>query len=652
MDRNIKKNKYKPEIDGLRAFAIIAVIINHFNKTILPGGYLGVDIFFVISGYIITSSLVGKPTTNFVVFICGFYERRIKRLIPTLTVFVLIMSLLICMINPDPKQSIFTGISSLFGLSNILLFRNATDYFSTSTELNPFTQTWSLGIEEQFYILFPFFVWFSGYALNKQKGVRNLFISLGTLSIASLFIFIYLYPQNPPAAYFLITSRFWEIAIGCLTFVLIQKRPSLKKIIEKVPSFLFLGLIFLIMLLPMEWASSATVGISLLTTALIVSFKKNSIVYKTLTHPKVVYIGLISYPLYLWHWGIISISRWTIGIHWWSIPIQIGIIFLISQISHNYIEIPFRFSLTRNYSRWLIFCFGSALVILTSIISFIFYIGNSRMFLGDKKNSQDLLVSNYKIDGTDINWNNCSSVKKQFVNCSWIDDSSQYHYFLVGDSHAAHLLPMLSQIKKEKGGSFFAAISGGRLFPSGRADERFQSLKKNLQNSDNSKKVILLANNWSSYGERLSGNKFRYDFSLLNKISEEYEATLIIVNQIPLFKGKTYFASACSKEFYRPFPPENCPRNLTFDSKKFEKGRYLVSKNFSKLMTNNKLRVFSPHETICVSHNKENPELSCKTVFKNELIYIDGSHLSSIGSRYLTDSFNNLVNSSESSAKK
>ena len=233
MDRNIKKNKYKPEIDGLRAFAIIAVIINHFNKTILPGGYLGVDIFFVISGYIITSSLVGKPTTNFVVFICGFYERRIKRLIPTLAVFVLIMSLLICMINPDPKQSIFTGISSLFGLSNILLFRNATDYFSNSTELNPFTQTWSLGIEEQFYILFPFFVWFSGYALNKQKGVRNLFLSLGTLSITSLLIFIYLYPQNQPAAYFLITSRFWEIAFGCMTFVLIQKRPSLKRIIEK-----------------------------------------------------------------------------------------------------------------------------------------------------------------------------------------------------------------------------------------------------------------------------------------------------------------------------------------------------------------------------------------------------------------------------------
>ena len=642
IDRNIKIRKYKPEIDGLRAFAIIAVIINHFEKRILPGGYLGVDIFFVISGYIITSSLIGKPTMNFLDFICGFYERRIKRLIPTLAVFVLIMSLLVCMINPDPKQSIFTGISSLFGVSNIFLFRNATNYFANSTELNPFTQTWSLGIEEQFYILFPFFLWFSGYALNKQKGVRNLFISLGTLSIASLIIFIYLYPQNQPAAYFLISSRFWEIAIGCLSFVLIQKRPSIKIIIQKIPSSLILGLMLLIMFIPVQWALIAIVGISLLTLVLIVSLKEKSFLYKIITHPKIVYIGLISYPLYLWHWGVISISRWTIGIHWWSIPIQIGIIFLVSQISYNYIEIPFRYSLTRNYARWRIFSFGSILVIFTSFISFFFYKGNFRIFLGDKKNSQDLLVSNYKIDGTNINWENCSSFKKIFMNCLWIDESSKYHYFLVGDSHAAHLLPMLNQIKKEKGGSYFAAFSGGRLFPSNSVDWRFQSLKKNLKKSDNSKKIILLANDWRSYGKSLSGNKFLYSLSLLNSISEEYEATLIIVNQIPVFKGKTYYATACSKEFYRPFPSKKCPRNRTFDSKKFEKGRNLVSNVFSKLVTH-KLRIYSPHETLCIKSNKKNSELSCKPVLKNELIFIEGNHLSSQGSRYLTDSFNNFV---------
>ena len=161
MSPNIEKNnisaksRYRPEIDGLRAFAVIAVIINHFNKEILPNGYLGVDIFFVISGFVITSSLYQRPSKNFKDFISGFYERRIKRLIPALSVFVLITSIGICLFNSEPGSSLKTGLTSLFGLSNLYLLKNSTDYFALSSELNVFTHTWSLGVEEQFYILFP-----------------------------------------------------------------------------------------------------------------------------------------------------------------------------------------------------------------------------------------------------------------------------------------------------------------------------------------------------------------------------------------------------------------------------------------------------------------------------------------------------------------
>ena len=107
------KGKYRPEIDGLRAFAVIAVIINHFNKDILPSGYLGVDIFFVISGYVITSSIAERKSKNFSDFIISFYQRRIKRLLPALIFFVLITSLLICFFREDSAGSIHTGISSL-----------------------------------------------------------------------------------------------------------------------------------------------------------------------------------------------------------------------------------------------------------------------------------------------------------------------------------------------------------------------------------------------------------------------------------------------------------------------------------------------------------------------------------------------------------
>ena len=203
-----KASRYRPEIDGLRAFAVVAVIINHFNKDILPGGYLGVDIFFVISGYVITSSLLGRPSKDFKDFISGFYERRIKRLVPALSVFVLITSIAICLFNPSPGLSLRTGLTSLFGLSNLYLLKQSTDYFAQSTELNVFTHTWSLGVEEQFYILFPFLIWFSGFGRQTKNGARNLFLIVGALTITSLIGFLYLYPTNQSAASFLMPSRF------------------------------------------------------------------------------------------------------------------------------------------------------------------------------------------------------------------------------------------------------------------------------------------------------------------------------------------------------------------------------------------------------------------------------------------------------------
>ena len=338
----VGKSKYRPEIDGLRAFAVVAVIINHFNKDLLPSGYLGVDIFFVISGYVITSSLSDRKSKNFLDFLTGFYERRIKRLVPALVVFVLLTSVLISLFNPDPGMSLGLGWRSLLGISNINLYRSATDYFAESTELNPFTHTWSLGVEEQFYLLFPLLIWFSGFGQQKAEGSRNLFLWVGSFSLASLIGFIYLYKVNQPAAYFLMPSRFWEMAAGCLIFIGFQKRAKIEQALEKIPPLLVVAAMIGVFFLPTGAAVPATISMIILSAVLITCLKKGTSAYDFFTIEKVVYVGLISYSLYLWHWGVLSISRWTIGIHWWSVPIQVGLMVLMAIGSFQWIETPAR----------------------------------------------------------------------------------------------------------------------------------------------------------------------------------------------------------------------------------------------------------------------------------------------------------------------
>ena len=338
----IIRSKYRPEIDGLRGVAVLTVILNHFNKNILPGGYLGVDIFFVISGYVITSSLAWRSSNNLKEFISGFYERRIRRLVPVLVVFVFITSIVICFFNASPGVSLQTGLASLFGVSNIFLLNQSTDYFAPSTQLNVFTHTWSLGVEEQFYILFPLIAWFSGFGRKTKNGVRNFFLLISALSVVSFLGFVYFYSTDQSAAYFLMPTRFWEMASGCLLFIGFQKRKSIEQFLEKVPPTLVLILIVGIMYLPFFWTTASTVSVVALTLVLIASLKKQTTAFAFFTNSKVVYVGLISYSLYLWHWGVLSISRWTIGIHWWSIPFQVVLMFYLANASYRYIEKPLR----------------------------------------------------------------------------------------------------------------------------------------------------------------------------------------------------------------------------------------------------------------------------------------------------------------------
>jgi peptidoglycan/LPS O-acetylase OafA/YrhL len=425
MDTPSSKSQYWPEIDGLRALAVMAVVVNHLNKNILPSGYLGVDIFFVISGFVVTSSLLAKPDLNPKIFFLGFWSKRIKRIQPALITCVFLTGLMICLFNPSPEQEIKTGITALFGFSNIYLTKQSTDYFATSAELNPFTQTWFLGALIQSEFILCLIIWLSlllSASFGHQRNHKRLFAWIISIVITiSLLRFIYLYPIDRSFTYFSASTRFWEIGLGSLLYLFIgyiNERGGLKecspplmhRLINSRELFLALLLIiFSLFFAPLNLAVQVVVLTTVLT-ALVLFFltqSKNSGV-SLLAKKEIVFWGSISYSIYLWHWSVLSISRWTTGIYWWLIPVQMGVILFLAWSSSHYIETPLR-KLTWSKSPWKTIAYGiAASVVAASLLFSLVKVPVLSLYSGRYPElvatGVKSLTDPYFIDGTEGKW--------------------------------------------------------------------------------------------------------------------------------------------------------------------------------------------------------------------------------------------------------
>jgi peptidoglycan/LPS O-acetylase OafA/YrhL len=332
------KSKYRKDIDGLRAIAVISVIINHLNHAALPGGYLGVDVFFVISGYVITTSLEKTTYSSLGAQLLHFYSRRIKRIMPALLTMAFITSAVIRLFDPNAVVSTITGVTSIFGLSNFFLFTEAMNYFGTGAQRNAFSHTWSLGVEEQFYLLYPFLIrWRMPRSSNSFWDDRFRLGALTALSAISLLLFVGTYRANQPAAYFLTPFRFWELGLGCL-LALITRVSENKGIGQPIKFNAAMPLLAMApaLFLADRYPIACTVAVVIFTAFLIGAIRDGTIIYRLLSNRLASYLGAISYSLYLWHWPVICVSYWTIGIHLWSLPFQIAAILILSVASYSY----------------------------------------------------------------------------------------------------------------------------------------------------------------------------------------------------------------------------------------------------------------------------------------------------------------------------
>ena len=300
--------KYRTDIDGLRALAVVSVILFHLG--FLPNGYLGVDVFFVISGYLITS-IVYRESEQDKFSITHFYMRRIRRIIP-LVLFISVVAFAagLWLMLPDDFENLCQAIvASNVSANNILMYITSSDYWAVKNDYKPLMHTWSLGIEEQFYLLYPFlFYFFKGSRVHR---VKYILVALTALSLGAFLI-----QDNVAAKFYFIQYRFFELAIGGLGAILF--RDAVVKNYQTGRFLLYALLIAVAVLLYVPIIPSNDVKV-LLTTMLTVGllivgkeyFDRDSVYVALMSNPVARYIGMISYSLYMWHQLIFAFARYA-----------------------------------------------------------------------------------------------------------------------------------------------------------------------------------------------------------------------------------------------------------------------------------------------------------------------------------------------------
>jgi peptidoglycan/LPS O-acetylase OafA/YrhL len=344
-----------PGIDGLRAIAVLAVLIFHAAPHALPGGFVGVDVFFVLSGYVVTATLVRHREDSWLQFFTGFYARRVLRIAPALLVCLLTTVLASAALVPQTWQSTIhdqTGLQAFYGLSNLALASFAQGYFDAGMDFNPFTHTWSLAVEEQFYLVFPgiLFVWLRW---QHDRGVRGWAAraALPSLFAASLVTCAIESSGVPQRAFYLLPARFWELAAGALLLQAHQRGRLLAGSSRAAHRVLLAGIGAIALSLslaserafPFPWALLPVAGAVLGVSAAVALGDRMTGPARMLVSRPVLYVGAISYSLYLWHWPVFALLRWTLGM---STPAQIALGLTLAAglavLSYHVVERPLR----------------------------------------------------------------------------------------------------------------------------------------------------------------------------------------------------------------------------------------------------------------------------------------------------------------------
>ncbi len=429
------RSDYRSDIDGLRAAAVLAVIVYHLNPRYLPGGFTGVDIFFVISGFLITGIIRRELRDNKFSF-WEFYARRVRRIYPAL-LLVIVATLAggyALMLPPDYALLGESAKWASLGLSNFFFFSEA-GYFGPAAGRLPLLHTWSLGVEEQFYLVWPLFGWL---AWRISRNVRALTVLAVLIVVASFAYTIVIRPGDTDLAFYSPIARAWELALGALAALVPPLRG--RRLSELVAA---LGAILVIACLLLAGGKGGLVvlGLGCLGAALLVLPKEpGTIVAWALSIPPARFVGQISYSLYLWHWPLLVF--WS---HFYLVegrmPASLylayaAVLLVLATLSWRFVERPFR--TWRSPSRWTVLGGGvaaSAVVLLGLGLTATHGLPDR---IPEKAVRYASYLDDHRIDGPRFHcWSSSNIDPALFdeANCVNIDPSRP-NVLLIGDSHA------------------------------------------------------------------------------------------------------------------------------------------------------------------------------------------------------------------------
>ena len=489
--------QYRPEIDGLRAIAVIAVILYHAGFSLFKGGFVGVDIFFVISGYLITTILYTELKNQEFSFKI-FYAKRAARILPPLF-FVMAVSLPFAWVFllPDYLKEFSKSLEWIpIFVSNIFFLRQS-GYFDTAIEIKPLVHTWSLAVEEQYYLFFPILLLII-YRL-KRNLILHFFLALGLVS----FLLTQFHIFSEAANFYLLPMRAWELMTGvCLAIYLTDFRHhwlenKLINVMSGLGLLLILGSIFFVTnnhAYPGLYTVPSVIG----TAFIILALSKKNLINQLLSNKLFVGIGLISYSAYLWHQPIFAFTRHISLAEPTHLTFTLLIImtFFFAFLSWKYIEIPFRI-LGRTNRKKILKLYGIFAILFICLGA----AGEKTLGFPQRFNQSNALKA--KLTYPDFD---CSDSNKEF--CEVREKTGGGSDFAIfGDSHARALIPMFIQVNKIYKKSFVynhgcpPLIGVHILNEPAFGDTCYEINKKRIsyiQEHPNIKKVFLIAR-WTRY---------------------------------------------------------------------------------------------------------------------------------------------------------